>query len=429
MLSALNHSQRTQLFQDLFRDYSGPCFAIRSFDGWHWISCPSESPQCTFVVKSASVWHTLLKDPTDRTLGEAFINQDLDVEGDLFAAFPAARYLYQHTGDTGHHILRTLWRSSSDLAQWFRYGRQHSMKRDRTSISYHYDLPVDFYRICLGPTLVYSCAYFREPTECLECAQTNKLELICRKLALAPHERFLDIGCGWGSLLLHASSRYGADTYGITLSKEQASVTANRIAHAHLQDKCRVELRDYRTIPQMPTRFDKIASVGMFEHVGLKNLREYFEVVWRMLSPDGLFLNHGIARSATSQPAKDSFMDKYVFPDGELVTLGEVLEVAESVGFEVCDVDNLRSHYEQTLRLWVANLQRNASTLLETVSERTYRIWLLYMAGSAYAFQRGNIELYQVLLARRPGKTMPNFTMRENWYQGWTTAASKAAIW
>lgn len=429
MLSALNHTQRTQLFQDLFRDYSRPCFAIRSFDGWYWISCPSDPPRCTFVIKSASVWHALLKDPSDRTLGEAFINQDLDIEGDLFAAFPAARYLYQRTGSAGHHILRTLWRSSSDLAQWFRYGRQHSMKRDRTSISYHYDLPVDFYRACLGPTLVYSCAYFREPTECLECAQTNKLELICRKLALAPNERFLDIGCGWGSLLLHASSRYGADTYGITLSKVQASVAASRIAHAQLQDKCRVELRDYRTIPQMPTHFDKVASVGMFEHVGLKNLRKYFEVVWRMLSPDGLFLNHGIARSATSEPSRDSFMDKYVFPDGELVTLGEVLEVAESVGFEVCDVDNLRSHYEQTLRLWVANLQKNATSVLETVSERTYRIWLLYMAGSAYAFQQGNIELYQVLLARRPSKTTSDFTMRENWYQGWTTAASKAAVW
>jgi cyclopropane-fatty-acyl-phospholipid synthase len=429
MLSALNLAQRTQLFHDLFRDYSGACFAIRSADGWDWSSSQTDPPQCTFVIKSAAAWHALLKDPTDRTLGEAFINNDLDVEGDIFAAFPAVHHLYERTGSAGQAILRTLWRSSSDLAQWFRHGRQHSMKRDRTSISYHYDLPVDFYRTWLGPTLAYSCAYFREPTECLECAQANKLELICRKLGLRPNERFLDIGCGWGSLLLHASSRYGAETFGITLSKEQAAVTASRIDHAQLQDKCRVELRDYRTIPELPTRFDKIASVGMFEHVGLKNLREYFSIVLRMLSPDGLFLNHGIARSATSAPSKDSFIDKYVFPDGELVTLGEVLEVAESVGFEVRDVDNLRSHYEQTLRLWVENLRKNVQTMLKTVPERTYRIWLLYMAGSAFAFHQGNIELYQVLLARRPGKTIPNFTTRENWYQGWTTAASKAAVW
>lgn len=428
MLSASNHTQRTQLFQDLFRDYSGVCFAVRSADGWSWSSSQSGSPQCTFVIQSAAAWHALVKDPTDRTRGEAFIHQDLDVEGDLFAAFAPVRHLYQHTGSTGQSILRTLWRSSSDLAQWFRYGRQHSMKRDRHSISYHYDLPVDFYRTWLGPTLAYSCAYFRDPTEGLELAQANKLELICRKLALAPNQRFLDIGCGWGSLLLHASSRYGADTFGITLSQQQATVTASRIHHAQLEDKCKVELRDYRTIPELPTRFEKIASVGMFEHVGPKNLREYFNIVWRMLSPDGLFLNHGIARSATSALSKDSFMDKYVFPNGELVTLGEVLEAAESVGFEVRDVDNLRIHYQQTLRLWVENLQKNAQAVLETVSERTYRIWLLYMAGSAYAFQQGNIELYQVLLAR-PGKTAPTFTMRENWYQGWTTAASKAAVW
>lgn len=428
MLPASNQTQRTQLFQDLFRDYSGPCFAIRSADGWSWCSSQNQQPQCTFVIQSAAAWHALLKDPTDRTLGEAFINHDLDVEGDLFSAFPAVRHLYKRAGSTGHHILRTLWRSSSDLAQWFRYGRQHSMERDRTSISYHYDLPVDFYRTWLGPTLAYSCAYFRDPAEGLENAQANKLELICRKLALAANQRFLDIGCGWGSLLLHASSCYGADTYGITLSKQQAAVTARRISHAQLENKCRVELRDYRTIPDLQTRFDKIASVGMFEHVGLKNLRDYFTVVMRMLSPDGLFLNHGIARSAGCAPSKDSFMDKYVFPDGELATLGEVLEAAESVGFEVRDVDNLRIHYEQTLRLWVENLQKNVDTVLKTVSERTYRIWLLYMAGSAYAFQQGNIELYQVLLAR-PGKTLPAFTVRENWYQGWTTAASKAAVW
>ncbi|MGH9616672.1 MAG: class I SAM-dependent methyltransferase [Acidobacteriaceae bacterium] len=428
MLSALNHAQRTRLFQDLFRDYSGACFAIRSSDGWQWCSSQASPPQCTFVINSTAAWHALLKDPTERTLGESYINQDIDMEGDIFAAFPAVRHLFQRAGNTGHHIVRALWRSSSDLAQWFRNGRRHSMKRDRAAISYHYDLPAEFYRPWLGPTMAYSGAYFRGPEECLDCAQENKFELICRKLQLAPNERFLDIGCGWGSLLLHASSRFGADAHGITLSKEQAAVTASRIASAQLQDKCKVELRDYRTIPELPTRFDKISSVGMFEHVGLKNLREYFGVVRRMLSPDGLFLNAGIARSATSSPAKDSFIDKYVFPDGELVTLGEVLEAAESVGFEVRDVDNLRIHYEQTLRLWVDNLRKNAETVLKTVSERTYRIWLLYMAGSAYAFQQGDIELYQILLAR-PGRTVPNFTVRENWYQHWTTAATKAAVW
>lgn len=430
MLSASNHTQRTQLFQNLFRDYSGAPFAIRSGDGWHWSSSQSERPACTLVIHSAAAWRALLEDPSQRTLGEAFIQGKIDVEGDLFSIFPAVQYLVEHPGSWRYRTLRTLWHSASSVAQCLRYGRQHSKTRDRSSISYHYDLPVDFYRPWLGSTLAYSCAYFRESTECLECAQTNKLELICRKLGLQAGERFLDIGCGWGSLLLHAASRYGAEAYGITLSREQAAIAAQRINHAQLQDHCTVELRDYRTMPELPTRFDKIASVGMFEHVGLKNMHDYFQIALRMLSPDGLFLNHGIARSATSPltPSKDSFMDKYVFPDGELVTLSEVLQVAESVGFEVCDVDNLRSHYEQTLRLWVENLQRNASTVLNTVSERTYRIWLLYMAGSAYAFHCGKIELYQVLLAPRPAAGVSTLSTRERWYHSWTTAESRATV-
>jgi cyclopropane-fatty-acyl-phospholipid synthase len=428
MPSALDHAYRTKVFNDLFHDFHEVPFAIRSADGWHWASSPDEPPQCTLVFKTAAAWHALMNDPTERTLGEAFIDGELDVEGDLFSVFPVVNYILERPAGSRYSILRTIWHSSADFARLLRHGPRHSMARDRAAISYHYDLPIDFYRPWLGPTLAYSCAYFRDPSESLESAQTNKLELICRKLGLRSSDRFLDIGCGWGSLVLHAASQYQADAYGITLSKEQAAIAASRISHAQLEDKCTVELRDYRTIPEMPTRFDKIASVGMFEHVGLKNLRDYFTIALRMLSPEGVFLNHGIARSATSPPSKDSFIDRYVFPDGELVTLGQVLEMAEAVGFEVRDVDNLRSHYDRTLRLWVENLQKNARTVLDFVSERTYRIWLLYMAGSADAFRRGNIELYQILLGPRPGKPVDTVTTRENWYERWSTAASKAAV-
>ncbi len=428
MSSDLGHSYRTQVFNDLFRDFHETAFAIRSADGWYWSSSPDQQPQCTLVFKTSAAWHTLMENPTERTLGEAFINGEVDIEGDLFSVFPVVHYIVDRPAGSRYDILRKLWQSSSDFARLLRYGLRHSMARDRASISYHYDLPIEFYRPWLGPTLAYSCAYFRDPSESLECAQTNKLELICRKLGLRPNDNFLDIGCGWGSLVLHAASQYGAAAYGITLSKEQAAIAASRISHAQLENKCTVELRDYRKMPDLPTRFDKIASVGMFEHVGLKNLRDYFTIALRMLSPDGTFLNHGIARSATCPLAKDSFIDKYVFPDGELVTLGQVLEMAEAVGFEVRDVDNLRTHYHRTLRLWVENLQKNARTVLETVSERTYRIWLLYMAGSADAFYRGNIELYQVLLGRRPGKAFQTLTTRERWYESWNTAHSKAAV-
>ncbi|MEO6965706.1 MAG: cyclopropane-fatty-acyl-phospholipid synthase family protein [Acidobacteriaceae bacterium] len=428
MQSALDHSYRTKVFNDLFSEFHEASFAVRSADGWHWASSANEEPQCTLIFKTAAAWHALMEDPSERTLGEAFIDGELDVEGDLFSVFPVVHYILNRPVGSRYNILRALWHSSADFARLLRHGPRHSKARDRASIAYHYDLPIEFYRPWLGPTLAYSCAYFREPEEDLEQAQTNKLELICRKLGLQSGDHFLDIGCGWGSLLLHAASRFGAEAYGITLSKEQAAIAIERIRHAQLEEKCAVELRDYRTIPDLPLRFDKIASVGMFEHVGLKNLHSYFNIVQRMLSPDGVFLNHGIARSATSPPAKDSFIDRFVFPDGELVPLGQVLELAESVGFEVRDVDNLRVHYERTLRLWVENLQKNTQTVLKTVSERTYRIWLLYMAGSADAFQRGNIELYQVLFGRRPCKPAPTLTTRENWYQRWTTAASKAAV-
>jgi cyclopropane-fatty-acyl-phospholipid synthase len=428
MQSASDHAWRTKIFNDLFRDFHETSFAVRSADGWTWFSSPDKTPECTLIFQNAAAWQALMEDPTERTLGEAYIHGDLDIEGDLFAVFPIVHYILDHPAGSRHHILRALWRGSADFSRLLRYGRRHSEKRDQAAISYHYDLPIDFYRPWLGPTLAYSCAYFREPSESLEMAQTNKLELICRKLALRSEDRFLDIGCGWGSLLLHAASQHGARAYGITLSKEQAAIASSRIAHADLADRCSVELRDYRKMPELPTRFNKIASVGMFEHVGLKNLHDYFTIALRMLDPDGMFLNHGIARSATSPPAKDSFIDKYVFPDGELVPLGQVLETAESVGFEVRDVDNLRSHYERTLRLWVENLQSNARAVLECVSQQTYRIWLLYMAGSADAFRLGNIELYQVLLGRRPSKPFPTLSTREKWYSGWSTASSKATV-
>jgi cyclopropane-fatty-acyl-phospholipid synthase len=428
MLSAVDDACRTKVFNDLFRDFHETSFAVRSADGWHWASSPGDTPQCTLAFKTAAAWHALMENPTERTLGEAFIDGELDVEGDLFSVFPVVHYVIDRPAGSSYNLLRALWQGSSDFARLLRHGPRHSMARDRASISYHYDLPIDFYRPWLGPTLAYSCAYFRDPSDSLESAQTNKLELICRKLDLGPDDRFLDIGCGWGSLVLHAASQYQAAAYGITLSKEQAAVAATRISHAQLQDKCTVEMRDYRKMPDLPTRFDKIASVGMFEHVGLKNLRDYFTIALGLLHPEGVFLNHGIARSAKSAPSKDSFIDKYVFPDGELVTLAQVLELAESVGFEVRDVDNLRSHYDRTLRIWVDNLQKNARTVLNYVSERTYRIWLLYMAGSADAFRRGNIELYQVLLGPRPGKPSEMLATRENWYRSWSTAASKAAV-
>lgn len=222
---------------------------------------------------------------------------------------------------------------------------------------------------------------------------------MCRKLRLKTGERFLDIGCGWGSLAIHAAN-CGAQAHGITLSREQAATAQTRIHRAGLDAGCTAELRDYRDLDGHLLQFDKIASVGMFEHVGLKNLPLYFGIAYRLLKPGGLLLNHAIARSQLAPVRDDSFVERYVFPDGRLVTLTETLSAAQSQGFEVRDVENLREHYELTLRQWVAGLKAHREELLRQVPEKTYRIWLLYMAGSAAAFRRGDIAVYQTLLSR-----------------------------
>jgi cyclopropane-fatty-acyl-phospholipid synthase len=293
----------------------------------------------------------------------------------------------------------------------------HSRSRDRDSIAYHYDQPMEFYRPWLGSTLVYSCAYFHHDTDSLDTAQVQKLDHICRKLRLRPGQRFLDIGCGWGSLILHAAAEYGVDAQGITLSQVQKQVAGQRIAERSLHASCSARLQDYRDLDASLETWDRIASVGMSEHVGLKNLHAYFSIAYRRLRPGGVLLNHAIARSAQSAPrGNDSFIAKYVFPDGALTTLTETIQAAESAGFEVRDVENLREHYARTLRCWVRGLRASESSVRRHVPEETYRIWLLYMAGCSAAFRRGDIGVYQVLLSR-PDRGHSGLPLtRADWY-------------
>ena len=408
--------KRRKLLTELFRNYAGPTFAIRLWNGWRWVSLAGEKPAFTVVLETPSALLALVTSPNEVTLGEAFIRREIDIEGDIFSVFSVAEYLVNRPSSLLQRAKDLLLRSFAELARWFNHGPQHSRKRDRASISYHYDQPVEFFRPWLGSTLAYSCAYFRTLNDSLELAQEQKLELICRKLRLQPLERFLDIGCGWGSLILNAAQKHNASAHGITLSKVQAEEARRRIDNAGLGLRCKVELRDYRDCEQLSGSFDKIASVGMFEHVGLKNLPNYFQAVHRLLRPGGTFLNHGIARSASSPVRSDSFIDRYVFPDGKLVTLSEATMAAEASGFEVRDVENLREHYELTLRRWVEGFRRHERELLNFVSETTFRIWLLYMAGSAAAFRRGDIAVYQVLFSRPEQGKCRLPLVREDWY-------------
>ncbi len=448
--AAIANAQRGKLLGSLFDGYEGPPFAVRFWDGWLWQLPASGEAKCTMVVNSATALRSLVLHPSEVTLGEAFLTRDIDVEGDIFSIFDVAEHVFHCAEGRRQRVLEAASGLVFGAGAWLKSGKRHSQKRDRTAISYHYDQPADFYRPWLGKSLVYSCAYFQSVMDNIDRAQTNKLDLVCRKLRLQPGEHFLDIGCGWGSLVLHAASRYNVDAYGITLSREQKAVASARVTAARLTQSCHVELLDYRKAVEAFPAFDKISSVGMVEHVGLRNLPLYFRTAHALLKPGGVFLNHGIARAHAasgsnlsfldhtvvpflrnvlelSRPRHSSFIDKFVFPDGELVTLSQAVHAAEAAGFEVRDVENLREHYERTLRCWVDGLRRNANELLKLVPEMTYRIWLLYMAGSAAAFKRGNIAVYQMLLSR-PERGNSHLPMtREDWYMN-HLAVEKIAV-
>ncbi len=417
-MSASSPARRAVIFNELFGNYAGSPFAVRLWDGSIWGSHDGAPPACTIVLNDPAALTALFAAPSEVTLGEAFVHGRLDVEGDLFSAFAIAEHVFSRPRKLRHRVVQQLAAAIFGVGKFVRLGASGSRRRDSASIAYHYDQPVDFFTPWLGKTLAYSCAYFRHGGQSLDEAQKQKLELVCTKLRLQPGERFLDIGCGWGSLPLHAAQRHRAQAHGITLSRQQAATAQQRIQRAALERCCSVDHCDYRDFARNGHNFDKIASIGMFEHVGLKNLPVYFGIAFRLLRPGGLMLNHGIARATTSPVPRDSFISRYVFPDGRLVTLPQALSAAESQGFEIRDVENLREHYDLTLRRWVAGLRENADALLRLVPKTTYRIWLLYMAGSAAAFRRGDIAVYQALLSRpdRGASRLP--LTREDWYAG-----------
>jgi cyclopropane-fatty-acyl-phospholipid synthase len=273
--------------------------------------------------------------------------------------------------------------------------------------------------------MVYSCAYFHAPDEELDTAQECKLDYICRKLRLCPGQRLLDIGCGWGGLVIHATERYGVDATGITLSRPQAELANQRIAEAGLAGCCCVRVQDYREIDE-PGVYDALVSVGMFEHVGAALLPAYFAQAWRLLRPGGVFLNHGIASRATlawppgqaDKPQRGpTFSDTYVFPDGELVPINVTLHAAEEAGFEVRDVEGLREHYALTLRHWVRRLEAHHDQAIRFADELTYRVWRLFMSGSAHGFAHGRLNIYQALLIKSDARGKSGLPLtRDDWY-------------
>ncbi|MFI0937971.1 class I SAM-dependent methyltransferase [Streptomyces sp. NPDC021020] len=282
-----------------------------------------------------------------------------------------------------------------------RSGPAHTKRRDRAAISHHYDVGNDFYALVLGPSMVYSCAVWPDEDTTLEQAQSAKLDLVCRKLGLREGQRLLDVGCGWGSMVMHAAAHYGVRATGITLSVEQAEFARKRVAEAGLDDLVEIRVQDYREVTDSP--FDAISSIGMAEHVGSRRYLEYARILHGLLRPGGRLLNHQIARRPLRDEEAyhvDEFIDRYVFPDGELAPVGATVSRLEEAGFEVRDVEALREHYGRTLRAWVANLEANWRQAVRLVRPGRARVWQLYMAASAVAFERNRIGVNQVLAVR-----------------------------
>jgi cyclopropane-fatty-acyl-phospholipid synthase len=376
---------------------------------------------CTLQVNTPAGLRALLFRPNSLKLGEAYIYGDCDVIGELRDIFPIADALVD--GRTtltdkiraGRFLLRHLFHRDEKKHAAQLQGDRASRDRTRKAISYHYDLPVAFWRLWLDRQLVYSCAYFAEANATLDEAQTAKLDLICRKLRLRPGERFLDMGCGWGALIRHAAKNYGVKAIGVTLSTGQAKFAAEEIQNQGLTENCRVEVRNFFEVEELGP-FDKIASVGAVEHV--QSLDRYFENAYRLLSPGGWFLNHGITISPT-QPLRegDSFLDRYVFPDYHLASIGETVRAAENARFDVRDVENLREHYAHTLEFWHERLVQTRAEVEKLTDPVRYRIFDLYLAGSIYEFRGGRLHLHQTLLFKpKPGESFAPQT-RHEWYR------------
>lgn len=386
-------------------------FDVRLWDGTL-LPAPQGSADATLVLREPDALGQMLELPLDLALGEAYLRGAFDIEGRLERVFEVIedftpRFtpldLVALTRDAAALRARVA-RAPSPLAARLR-GRAHSRERDRQAISHHYDVSSKFYQLWLDARMVYSCAYFPDGHETLDEAQEAKLDLICRKLRLRNGEQLLDIGSGWGGLALHAAERYGARVLGVTLSERQLQEARARARAAGMEDRVRFELLDYRDVTG---EFDKVASVGMSEHVGSGHLAAYFKLAYARLRPGGLMLNHAISRgpvtlSFAPGTVSGDFVRRYVFPDGEIVPLWRTLETAESAGFEVRDVEDLREHYATTLRHWLDRLERAWEAAVAEVSAARARLWRLYLAGSAHQFAHGHLAVHQALLAK-PGE-------------------------
>jgi cyclopropane-fatty-acyl-phospholipid synthase len=401
--------------------------ALGQADGTSAVSLVSPAFVIAFRNPQAVAAIVLSRDPL--RLADLYFSGAVDIEGDFFAALGLRNHLQTIKLTVADRIgamfsalrLKAMNAGATPAADappshapssFDQTVVDHSRSENRAAVQFHYDVSNEFYALWLDCAMVYSCAYFERSEVALDEAQMAKLEHICRKLMLKPGEMLLDIGCGWGALVIHAAKHYGVRAHGITLSAQQYALALERVKDAGLEDRVAIELLDYRDLPGEAV-YDKVSSIGMFEHVGIKNLSTYFSTVERLLKPAGLFLNHGITHeySESEESLPIEFINRYVFPDGQLDTVGNIQRVMESSRFEITDVEGLRPHYALTLRSWVRNLERRHARALEYVNEATYRVWRLYMAACALEFESGSLGLYQIVASKRSTTTHPELPL------------------
>jgi len=378
---------------------------VRAFDG---TELGPDDAKAAIVIRSQDALRRILTCPGELGFARAYVAGDIDIEGDIFELF-RLRDRIPSPKLTPAQVLRVarmlhlrdfvpLSPPPEEMPKR-RFGL-HTIRRDAQSVRHHYDVSNRFYEMVLGPAMTYSCAVFDPPHADLTEAQEAKHELICRKLGLEPGMRLLDVGCGWGALARHAAVRHGVEVVGVTLSPVQAQWARERNDRDGLSDRIEIRVQDYREVDDGP--FDAISSVGMFEHVGAERMRVYFSHVYDLLGDGGRLLNHAISRPAGHPPGidADSFVGRYVFPDGELIEVGKAVTAMQEAGFEIRHVDGLREHYARTLRNWVANLESNWAEAVAEVGAARARVWHLYMAGSAAGFEANRIQIHQTLGVR-----------------------------
>lgn len=412
-----------QLLDDLF----GPDLpvAVECYDGSR--VGPIDAPATVRVHSPAAIHRIITGRGRELAFARAYIAGEIDLEGDIYAIITmrdrvarpkiSLSMLRNAAREVGVSDVRSLvhLRAPEPPPEEIRlHGRRHGKARDAAAISAHYDVSNDFYQMFLGPSMTYSCAVFEHEDDSLDRAQWAKYDLICRKLDLREGKRLLDIGCGWGGMALHAARNYGVQAVGITISHEQYEFARKRVVDAGLNDRVEIRLEDYRDVHDGP--YDAISSIGMFEHVGERRLATYMAQAMHLLTPRGRFLNHAITRPAGPKGGmdRDGFINRYVFPDGELLELGQIISAMHACGLEVRHAETLREHYERTLRHWVHNLESRWDDAVAQVGPARARIWRLYMAGSALAFGANQIEVQQVL-AVRPDGGKSGMALRPDW--------------